>query len=173
MMPSIMQSHGMSLHHSIRLSLTLPSAETQLVAVAIASAIFGYFLATGFQLPYSKSIPEGPSSSTAQASKPEVSAVDPLSITEPTLSIPPQEPSKSNKKKKAKQQQQQALKEEAAKAEAEGEIDAGSDSEDEKAAVTEASLDQVKPGKWEECKLVLVVNQELGMGKGKIAAQCG
>lgn len=95
------------------------------------------------------------------------------SITEPSPAIPLEGPTKSNKKKKAKQQHQQALKDEAAKAEAEGEIDAGSDSEDEKAAVTEASLDQVKPGKWEECKLVLVVNQELGMGKGKIAAQCG
>lgn len=36
-----------------------------------------------------------------------------------------------------------------------------------------ARLSKVKaPGWKDDCKLVLVVNQELGMAKGKIAAQC-
>lgn len=132
--------------------------------------MFGYWLATGFPLPYSRSIPGDSSSATAHSVKPTAPAGETALTAAATSSTPLEEPTKKNKKKnKAKQQ----AKDEAAKAEAEGELDAGSDSEDEKAAVTEASLDQVKPGKWEECKLVLVVNQELGMGKGKIAAQCG
>jgi hypothetical protein len=54
----------------------------------------------------------------------------------------------------------------------EGSLDSDSDYEDEVALVKEGKLGTLRAGKLEECKLVLVVNQELGMGKGKIAAQC-
>jgi len=47
--------------------------------------------------------------------------------------------------------------------------DAGSVSEDEGA---DGDLSTIKPGLLEECKLVLVVRSDLGMSKGKIAAQC-
>ncbi|KAI5450696.1 hypothetical protein NCC49_002706 [Naganishia albida] len=147
----------------------MPSHESQLVAVAIASAAFGYWLATGFSsVPSSKDPqttqppPEAPS---AAPTTPETPAVPPPTKEDPSTRT--NEPTRSSKKKKNKS----PPKEEPAPEE--GQLDAGSDSEDERAAVSEASLAQVKPGKWEECKLVLVVNQELGMGKGKIAAQCG
>lgn len=152
-----------------------PLVESQLAVVAIASAVFGYWLATGLALPYARSIPGASSDSNIRGNKPAVLPdVETTPLAEATAPTSLEEPSKKNNKKKNKAKQQ-AAKDEAAKAEAEaeGELDAGSDSEDEKAAVTEAALGQVKPGKWEECKLVLVVNQELGMGKGKIAAQCG
>jgi peptidyl-tRNA hydrolase, PTH2 family len=54
----------------------------------------------------------------------------------------------------------------------EGSIDSDSDAEDEAALIKEGKMGTIKAGMTEECKLVLVVNQELGMGKGKIAAQC-
>lgn len=76
----------------------------------------------------------------------------------------PREPTKSKKTKSTPEEEPLP---------AQGDLDDASDSEDERAAVTEAHLAEIAPGKWEECKLVLVVNQELGMGKGKIAAQCG
>ncbi|GHJ85371.1 hypothetical protein NliqN6_1773 [Naganishia liquefaciens] len=149
----------------------MQSHESQLAVVAIASAAFGYWLATGLPLPPARSIPGASSGSPLKAGEPIGSATaETKSVAEVSPSTAGESTKKNKKKNKAKQQ---AAKDDATKAAAEGELDAGSDSEDEKAAVTEASLDQVKPGKWEECKLVLVVNQELGMGKGKIAAQCG
>ena len=46
------------------------------------------------------------------------------------------------------------------------------DSEDSEVGdVTE--LAAVKPGFMEDCKMVLIVRNDLGMTKGKIAAQCG
>lgn len=48
--------------------------------------------------------------------------------------------------------------------------DDGDDSESEAGG---EGLDQVKAGAFEECKMVLVVRTDLGMTKGKIAAQCG
>ncbi|KZT52777.1 PTH2-domain-containing protein [Calocera cornea HHB12733] len=49
------------------------------------------------------------------------------------------------------------------------ESEAGSVSDDD---VSDGDLASVKPGLMEECKLVLVVRSDLGMNKGKIAAQC-
>lgn len=47
------------------------------------------------------------------------------------------------------------------------------DSEEDISEEYAARLSKVKaPGWKDDCKLVLVVNQELGMAKGKIAAQC-
>lgn len=46
------------------------------------------------------------------------------------------------------------------------------ESEEEAALVKVGKIGMLKAGAMEECKLVLVVNQELGMQKGKIAAQC-
>lgn len=46
------------------------------------------------------------------------------------------------------------------------------DSDDEEAGV-DGDLASVTPGLFEECKMVLVVRSDLGMTKGKIAAQCG
>lgn len=137
------------------LTRTDPLPESQLAAVAIASAVFGYWLAKSA---ISRSLPH-----PLQQPSPmrETSAVPPLP--ERTTEEPTKSTKKKNKTKAAPLPEQDT----------EGEMDAGSDSEDERAAVTEATLDQINPGKWEECKLVLVVNQELGMGKGKIAAQCG
>ncbi len=54
----------------------------------------------------------------------------------------------------------------------EGSLDTDSDAEDEQANVRSGMLGTVRAKTMEECKLVLVVNQELGMSKGKIAAQC-
>lgn len=128
-----------------------------MAAVAIASAVFGYWLATGLRLPSSSRV-------ESTGVKPA-----PLSVDD-AASTAREQPQQGRKKNKQKQKQKSAA---APAPVEEGEIDAGSDSEDEKEAVSQASLDQVKAGKWEECKLVLVVNQELGMTKGKIAAQCG
>ncbi|KAH7340995.1 PTH2-domain-containing protein [Rhizoctonia solani] len=52
-----------------------------------------------------------------------------------------------------------------------GEGSAKEDSDDEEQDDT--NLGEVKAGMMEECKLVLVVRTDLGMTKGKIAAQCG
>lgn len=134
--------------------------ESQLAVVAIASAVFGYWLATGLS-----PISRGPTSEKRVEPPSQVEA--PVSPAPAIISDAPA-PKKNKKKTKSKPKQEENI-----KPEPEAAVDAGSDSEDERAAVTEASLDQVKPGKWEECKLVLVVNQELGMTKGKIAAQCG
>ncbi|KAJ9125544.1 hypothetical protein QFC22_000506 [Naganishia vaughanmartiniae] len=134
----------------------MPSHESQLAAVAIASAVFGYWLATALRLP---SVSEVESANV----KPKQT---PATVSAPT----PSEPSQQSKKKNKQKQKSVPV---PIAAEEEGEIDTGSDSENEKEAINQASLDQVKAGKWEECKLVLVVNQELGMTKGKIAAQCG
>jgi len=49
------------------------------------------------------------------------------------------------------------------------ESEAGSVSDDD---IEDGDLASVKPGLMEECKLVLVVRSDLGMTKGKIAAQC-
>ncbi|KAJ9109168.1 hypothetical protein QFC21_000497 [Naganishia friedmannii] len=133
----------------------MPSHESQMAAVAIASAVFGYWLATGLRLPSSSKI----ESTNGKATQLPATASGPTTA----------EGSQQSKEKNKQKQKNVPV---PAPAE-EGEIDAGSDSEDEKEAVNQASLDQVKAGKWEECKLVLVVNQELGMTKGKIAAQCG
>ncbi|KAG8978140.1 hypothetical protein FRC05_011256 [Tulasnella sp. 425] len=46
------------------------------------------------------------------------------------------------------------------------------DSDDEEAGA-DGDLASVTPGLFEECKMVLVVRSDLGMTKGKIAAQCG
>jgi PTH2 family peptidyl-tRNA hydrolase len=50
-------------------------------------------------------------------------------------------------------------------------------SDDSDEEITEEYATRLKnakpPSSREECKLVLVVNQELSMTKGKIAAQCG
>ncbi|KAG8892707.1 hypothetical protein FRB99_002491 [Tulasnella sp. 403] len=48
---------------------------------------------------------------------------------------------------------------------------ADNDSDDEGAY--DADLSAVSPGLFEECKLILIVRTDLGMTKGKIAAQCG
>lgn len=143
------------MHVSIDIHVPSHLAESQLAAVAIASAVFGYWVATGLRLP-SSSKAESPNAKGTQPSAAASTA---------TASEPPQQSKKKNKKKQKNVPVPAAAEE--------GEIDTGSDSEDEKDAVSQASLDQVKAGKWEECKLVLVVNQELGMTKGKIAAQCG
>ncbi|KAK5136896.1 hypothetical protein LTR08_001818 [Meristemomyces frigidus] len=50
--------------------------------------------------------------------------------------------------------------------------DAGSEDEDDDSVQDLGELKSF-PGNNEECKLVLVVRTDLGMGKGKIAAQCG
>jgi len=50
-----------------------------------------------------------------------------------------------------------------------GMSESGSGSEDEESS---AGLSSIKAGPSEECKLVLVVRSDLGMTKGKIAAQC-
>jgi len=49
------------------------------------------------------------------------------------------------------------------------ESDAGSVSDED---ISDRDLASVKPRMMEECKLVLVVRSDLGMTKGKIAAQC-
>lgn len=138
-----MPSHGTP-PPSLPLTSTDALPESQLAAVAIASAVVGYCLAMSA---ISRRMPRSFTSSG------DISSV--LSVDEP------REPTKSKKTKKEDP------------IPADGELDDASDSEDERAAVTEAHLSEIAPGKWEECKLVLVVNQELGMGKGKIAAQCG
>ncbi|KAG9051584.1 hypothetical protein FS837_004094 [Tulasnella sp. UAMH 9824] len=46
------------------------------------------------------------------------------------------------------------------------------DSDDEEADA-DGDLASVSAGLFEECKMVLVVRSDLGMTKGKIAAQCG
>ncbi|KAL7424466.1 hypothetical protein Q5752_000150 [Cryptotrichosporon argae] len=53
-----------------------------------------------------------------------------------------------------------------------GATDPASDSEDEALAVS-ADLAGVRASMRDDLKLVLVVNDSLGMGKGKIGAQCG
>ncbi|KAJ9107804.1 hypothetical protein QFC19_002709 [Naganishia cerealis] len=132
---------------------------SQLAVVAITSAVFGYWLATGLRLPYSNKV------NTARAE---------VARSAPTVPAPSgDEPSQKSKKKNKSKEQQNGKRNVSVSTPEEAEVDAGSDSEDEREAVSQASLDQVKAGKWEECKLVLVVNQELGMTKGKIAAQCG
>ncbi|KAH8100537.1 peptidyl-tRNA hydrolase PTH2-domain-containing protein [Cristinia sonorae] len=50
------------------------------------------------------------------------------------------------------------------------EEESGSEDEED---VADGDLTQVKPGMFEECKLVLVVRTDLKMTTGKIAAQCG
>ncbi|CAE7232262.1 unnamed protein product [Rhizoctonia solani] len=49
----------------------------------------------------------------------------------------------------------------------------GSDEEDSDEERDDTNLGEVKAGMMEECKLVLVVRTDLGMTKGKVAAQCG
>ncbi|KIP11487.1 hypothetical protein PHLGIDRAFT_124884 [Phlebiopsis gigantea 11061_1 CR5-6] len=51
--------------------------------------------------------------------------------------------------------------------------DEGSDSEVEEEDLADGDLSAVKPGYFEQCKLVLVVRTDLKMSSGKIAAQCG
>lgn len=107
-----------------------PSIAAQnLLAVAIASGVFGFWLAVGLSLPISRS---------------------------------PQQDFGSKDGGPAQADDSDGF-----------ETEEDSDEEDERLATRNAKLDRVKAAVMEECKLVLVVNQELGMQKGKIAAQCG
>lgn len=110
--------------------LPLPRPAQNLLAVAIASGVFGYWLAVGLSLPISRG--DHLKSTTKNGSASKEASDDDCSTEE-----------------------------------------SDSDEEDDRLSTRNAKLDSVKAGMMEECKLVLVVNQELGMQKGKIAAQCG
>ncbi|KIO34771.1 hypothetical protein M407DRAFT_240569 [Tulasnella calospora MUT 4182] len=52
-------------------------------------------------------------------------------------------------------------------------LTAAKEDSDDEGADGDGDLASVTPGLFEECKMVLVVRSDLGMTRGKIAAQCG
>lgn len=145
----------------------MASPTSNMIAVALASGLFGYWLAVGLSLPFRITRNTEPTFESTSVS-PKNTQLD------HGASSPKASKSASGGAAVAEKIEGESQSQSESETETDdSEVEIGSDTEDELEATEGKALDSIKAGKWEECKLVLVVNQELGMQKGKIAAQCG
>ncbi|KAL9065636.1 MAG: hypothetical protein Q9161_008080 [Pseudevernia consocians] len=156
----------------------LPSTASYILATSILAVCVGYFLGQASSIGLFSSSSKSKQSSSSTTGKSKSSWPNSYDVTvhpdssDEELMTHLNGGEKKKKKKKKKQQVKDSEEDESSNSSSSDNSDRNEDEEEHSPPEPQPGLKTFEENKGEECKMVLVVRTDLGMGKGKIAAQC-